>query len=136
MSSTLDLRSGQYQPYRKPNNTTKLLHTHSDHPPVIIAHLSKSINQCLSAIPSHKDTIMKAVQPYQQTLTGGGYKHCLVYKPANRNKDKKCNNRKRNILYYNSSFSKHVATNVGQMFQTAIRKILVHCKHPLHKIFN
>jgi len=42
---------------------------------------------------------------------------------------------RRNIIWFNPPYSKHVATNIGRQFLNIIAKVL-HPKHPLRKIFN
>ena len=47
---TFDLPSGKYWPYRKPNNEPLYIHSKSNHPPSILKHLPKNINDRLSSI--------------------------------------------------------------------------------------
>ena len=41
---TLDLNSGKYMPYSKPNNTPQYVHSKSNHPPGILKNIPESIN--------------------------------------------------------------------------------------------
>ena len=45
---TLNLSSGKYQPYSKPNNIPLYVHSKSNHPPNIIRNIPLSINKRLS----------------------------------------------------------------------------------------
>ena len=47
---TLDLRTGCYKPYTKPNNTPQYLHRDSNHPPSILRNIPGRINRRLSNI--------------------------------------------------------------------------------------
>ena len=42
---TLDLPSGSYKPFMKPNNTPIYVHRDSNHPPCIIRNIPESINR-------------------------------------------------------------------------------------------
>ena len=41
---TLNLNTGTYHPYMKPNNTIRYINTSSNHPPATIANIAKNIN--------------------------------------------------------------------------------------------
>ena len=45
---TLDLRTGSYKPYKKPNDCINYIHKESNHPPAIINNLPKGIELRLS----------------------------------------------------------------------------------------
>ena len=45
---TLDLRTGSYKPYKKPNDCINYVHKESNHPPAIINNLPKGIELRLS----------------------------------------------------------------------------------------
>ncbi len=49
---TLDLRTGTYKPFTKPNNTPLYVHQLSNHPPPIIRNIPDAINRRLSNISS------------------------------------------------------------------------------------
>ena len=68
-----------------------------------------------------------------------GYNYKLEYKPTptdnNNQNNKQKNKRKRNIAWFNSPYSKHVASNIGKQFLN----LLDTCFPPtnkLHKILN
>ena len=50
---TLDLASGTYWPYRKPNDTPLYVNTMSSHPPTVLKQIPHGINKRLSSISSN-----------------------------------------------------------------------------------
>jgi hypothetical protein len=77
---TLNLSTGKYQPYGKPNNIPLYVHTKSNHPPNILRNIPLSINKRLTEISSDEESFQRASQQYQQALQNSGYKHQLKYK--------------------------------------------------------
>ncbi|OOZ57026.1 hypothetical protein, partial [Solemya velum gill symbiont] len=72
---TLDLNSGKYGPYTKPNNTPLYVHSRSNHPPNIIKNIPEAINKRLTEISYDEETFQKAIPIYQDALDRSGYKH-------------------------------------------------------------
>ncbi len=133
----MDLRTGTYKPYTKPNNSLRYVHCESNHPPSVLRNIPESINTRLSNISSNEDIFNEAAPPYQEALKNSGYDYQLKYKPQhpNTNKDPKKRNRKRNITWYNPPFSVTVETNVGKSFLTLLDKCFPP-GHQLHKLLN
>ena len=145
---TLDLRTGSYKPYKKPNDCINYIHKESNHPPAIINNLPKGIEFRLSNNSSDPKLFEEAVKPYNRALKENGHRKELKFttspKPTDRTnhdpKDPRHNEpkkkiRRRNITWFNPPFSKNVATNVGNKFFT----LLSSCFPPnnkLHKIIN
>ena len=71
---TLDLRSGTFMPFMKPNNTPTYVHYRSNHPPSIIRNIPEAINRRLSNISSDEKSFTDAIPPYQAALQKSGYK--------------------------------------------------------------
>ena len=71
---TLDLHTGSYKPYKKPNDTINYIHCQSNHPPSIIKNLPKGIEIRLSNNSANADIFQKAVKPYNN-----GHKEELKY---------------------------------------------------------
>ena len=133
---TLNLTTGKYMPYTKPNCTPLYIHTQSNHPPVIIKNLPESINKRLSDISSDKESFDRAATPYQRALEYSGYNYKLKFQPSTspsntRQKQK----RQRNITWYNPPYSKNVATNIAKTFLQILDEEFPK-NHVLHKIFN
>ena len=104
---TLNLSSGKYQPYSKPNNIQLYIHSKSNHPPNIIRNIPLSINKRLTQIFVWTE--------YQHAIRNSGHNYDLEFNHPSLNKPQsrsKC--RKRNITWYNLPFSKNVKTNIGQ----------------------
>ena len=129
---TLDLNTGQYQPYNKPGNTPSYIHHESNHPPNIIKSVPKSINKRLATISSSHETFSKSTRIYQEALQKSGLIHQLEYQqPTVNNK----NNRKRKIIWFNPPYNRTVMTNIGGKFLKLITKNFPK-NSTLHKIFN
>ena len=62
---TLDLHTGSYKPYKKPNYTISYIHCQSNHPPLIIKNLSKGIEIRLSNNSANADIFQEAAKPYK-----------------------------------------------------------------------
>ncbi len=129
---TLDLRSGSFKPFTKPNNTPKYVHRQSNHPPSILRNIPESINRRLSSISSDKKSFDDAAPPYQEALDKSGYSHQLKYNPET---TKRKRPRHRNIIWFNPPYSANVATNIGHRFLRIVEESFPK-SHVLSKIFN
>ena len=130
---TLDLASGSYKPFMKPNN--KILYVHQESnpppPPALLKNIPKNINKRLTSISSSKKVFNDAIPPYQKALDESGYNHKHTYNPQpTRNR-----NRKRKVIWYNPPWNANVKTNLGRKFINIIHRCFPN-EHPLHKIFN
>lgn len=136
---TMDLRTGIYKPFMKPNNKPLYVHKQSNHPPNIIRNIPESINRRLSSISSNEATFNEAAPEYQSALRNSGYDYKLKYTPTpqppiNQTGSKK-RNRSRNIIWFNPPYSDNVSTNVGRKFLNLVKKCFPP-DHKLHKAFN
>ena len=132
---TLNLSTGKYQPYSKPNNIPLYVHSKSNHPPGILRNIPLSINKRLTEISSDEASFQHASQQYQEALQNSGYKHQLKYQHPLNQKPPRSQNRRRNIIWYNPPFSKNVSNNIGQTFLSIIDDEFP-ANHCLRKIFN
>ena len=157
---TLNLSTGLYQPYQKPNNKINYIHRDCNHPPPIIKNLSKGIAFRLSNNSANFDIFNKAAKPYHATLRTNGHKQQIQYTksdkpdekatkgnhnhttgeintPPNEKRDEKSNKRirKRKIIWFNPPFSVNVATNIGKMFFGLLHSCFP-TNNKLHKILN
>ena len=130
----LNLETGIYKPYMKPNDTPLYVHKESNHPPVILRNIPLSVNNRLSSISANEEVFNQACQPYQAALEKSGYDFKLQFSPPNQN-DKKLTGRQRKISWFNPPFSKHVQTNIGEKFLKLIDKNFP-ASHPLRKVIN
>ena len=130
---TFDLTTGKHKPYRKPNDDPVYLHKHSNHPPSILRQLPTSINKCISTLSSDKQAFDDAVQAYQNTLGHSNFSHKLEYMAQETHKQRR--NRQRNIIWFNSPFSKNAKMNIARSFLNLVDTHFP-VGHKLHKIFN
>ena len=137
---TMDLESGIFKPYMKPNNTPLYIHRLSNHPPSVIKNIPKSVNRRLSSVSSNKEVFVQAAPPYQKALSDSGYNFELKFDPTinnnnNNNNNAPKNKRKRNIIWFLPPFNMNVSTNIGAKFL----KLVDSCfppGHPLRKLYN
>ena len=76
----LDLQTGSYKPFTKPNANTKYVSPQSNHPPSIIANIPEAINTRLCNISSSQEMFEAEVDYYQNALNNAGYNVKLEYK--------------------------------------------------------
>ncbi len=132
---TLDLTSGNYKPYMKPNNKLLYVHRQSNHPPALLKNIPHNINKRLNNISSCKEVFDEAIPPYQKALQESGYDYKLTFNPEVNQKNKRRKNRKRNITWYNPPWNSNVKTCIGKKFLAIIDKCFPP-HHRLNKIFN
>ena len=77
----LDLNSGVYKPFMKPNDTPLYVHKLSNHPKNILTNIPLSVNKRLSCISSNETVFKEAISPYQEALNKTGYQHQLIFDP-------------------------------------------------------
>ena len=75
----LDLPSGSYKPFMKPNNKILYVHHQSNHPPALLNNIPDNINNQLTSISSSQKVFNDAIPLYQKVLDEGCYKHKLTY---------------------------------------------------------
>ena len=135
---TLDLNTGTYKPYRKPNDEILYIHAKSNHPANILKQLPISIETRLSNLSSNPEIFHEASKHYQNILNQSGYDYKLQYKPPNNeneNKSKSSKNRKRSIIWFNPPFSKNVSNNISKYFLLLVQKHFPN-NRKYHKIFS
>ena len=79
---TLDLKNGNFGPYRKPNDVPLYIHRHSNHPPNIIKEVPKIIEGRLNSIASSELEFKRAVPEFQEALKKSGFHEILQFTPA------------------------------------------------------
>ena len=132
---TCDLNLGTYGPYTKPNDKPLYVNKKSNHPAPILKNIPEALNNRLSKISSNEEIFMKAAPKYQEELIKCGYDYKLKYNPQINNSKSKNRSRKRNISWFNPSFSLNVSKNVAACFLKFIDDSFPE-DHPLRKIFN
>ena len=129
---TLNLNTGKYYPYRKPNDTPLYVCKKSNHPPSIIKQLPKMINRRLCDISYDQEEFDKSAPMYQKALKESGFSHQLEYTPPQTPGAKR---NRRKTIWFNPPFCKSVKTKVGSYFLKLIDKHFPK-HHQLHKLFN
>ena len=129
------MNSGNYKPYRIPNDEILSIHAKSNHPANILKQLPISIETRLSNLSCNSEIFHEASKCYQNILNQSGYDYKLQYKPSNNENEKSSKNCKRNIIWFNPPFSKNVSNNIGKYFLLLIQKFFPN-NHKYHKIFN
>ena len=111
------------------------ININSNHPRNIIKQLPKTINKRINEISSNEEVFNKSAKFYNDALKASGYDERLSYAPKTDNKETKCKkNRKRNVIWFNPSYSVSVKTNIGRKFLNLINKHFQ--DHRYKNIFN
>ena len=116
---TFYLCTGEYQLYKKPNNTPTYINVNSNHRPNIIKALPDNISKRINNISSDKGTFNNAAPSYNDVLSASGYKDNLTYQ-QDLTPSKKV--RQRKIIWFNPPYSMNVETNIGKTFLKLIDK--------------
>ena len=128
---TLDLESGKFFPYRKPNDLPVYVNAHSNHPPPIRKQLPAMINRRISEISCDAEEFNKAKPMYEDALQKSGYSTTLNYEVPTQKRV----NRKRKTIWFNPPYSENVRTNVGRDFLKLLEKHFPP-NHKFRKLFN
>jgi hypothetical protein len=129
----MNLDSGKYCPYRKPNDQPLYINTQSNHPPMIIKKIPEMIGRRISDISCNEEEFEKAKGMYEEALTNSGHKGQLEYQD-NTNRTKK-RQRSRKVIWFNPPYSSNVTTNIGRKFFQLIEKHFP-VGNRMHKLFN
>ena len=81
LNITLDLNTGTYKPYHKPNDETLCIHAKSNHPANILKQLPISIETRLSNLSSNREIFHETSKHYQNILNQSGYDYKPQCKP-------------------------------------------------------
>ena len=65
---TLDLKTNEIGPYRKPNDNPRYVHAQSNHPPQIIKNFTDNIEKRLNSISSNEKVFNSAKPMYERAL--------------------------------------------------------------------
>ena len=131
---TLDLNTGLYKPFLKPNDVPIYVNKNSNHPPKILKNIPAAVNRRLSNISANENVFKEAIPPYQNALKSAGYDFEMKYEPREARNTNKSNG-KRQILYFTPPYSVNCKTKVGATFLRLVDTCFPSF-HPLHKIFN
>ena len=123
---TLNLTTGKYQPYNKPDNNPLYINILSNHPPNIIKNLPGNISKRINNLSADETTFNKSKEKdlYNNTLDEDGFEHKIAFQKQQNTSTVANNtkNRKRNIIWFNPPFSLNVSTNIGKKFFSLLGK--------------
>ena len=105
---TLNLHTGKFWPYRKPNDVPLYVNSKSNHPPCIIKHLPSSINSRVSSVSCDSESFNNAKPLYEDALKKSGYTGDMSYTPKDTNSSPSKRKRKRNIIWFNPPFNANI----------------------------
>ena len=134
---SMDLNSGTYQPYLKPNSTPVYINVNSNHPPQIIKNIQPSVNKRLCSISCSQEVFQDALPAYQDALSASGHTAPLLYTATFEEKkgDRKRRKRERKIILFTPPYSKSVQTNIARQFLKLVARHFPEGSS-LHKLFN
>ena len=116
---TLDLFTGKYFPYRKPNDSPLYVNASSNHPPNILEQVPTMVNTRLSSLPINEDEFNKAKPLYEKSRKSSGFYKNLKLESIQK---KLSRNRKRKVVWFNPQYNAEVKTNIGKVFLKLVRK--------------
>ena len=130
---TMNLETGRFWPFRKPNDQPLYIHRLSNHPPTIKKQLPSMLAKRLSELSYDRSEFEKATPIYKEAMLKSGYQQQLEHFDKTKTKKKKL--RKRNVIWFNPPYSDNVETNIGKKFLQLLTKHFPP-NHRLHKICN
>ena len=134
---TLNLDTGKYYPFRKPNDHPLYINKESNHPPTIIKNLPASISRRVSDISYDEEIFRNSAPYYENALKSSGYAENLSYETTSGGTPLPSNkkSRQRRIIWFNPPYSQNIQTNIGGTFLRLIAKHFPP-RSKLSKIFN
>ena len=132
---TLDLTTGKYKPYNKPDNIPLYINIKSNHPPNIIKNLPENISRRINKLSSDKSIVENSKDPYNSALSNSGFKDKIKLNPDYKRNISKNKKRKRKIIWFNPPYSSNISTSIGKSFLRILDRDFPE-SHKLHKIFN
>ena len=115
LDATLSIKDGKFWPYAKPNNTTKYVHTQSNHPRHVTKQIPDGVNKRLCELSCDKEHFDRVKPEFEKALKESGHKAKLSFDDSeNAVRGKKCRSRK--VIWYTSPFNSELKTNLGKEF--------------------
>ena len=133
---TLNLRSNNFSPYRKPNSSISYIHHGSNHPPHVKRALPRMIQRRLTSLSKDKSTFEQHKADYEDALKKSGYRdfHLSYATPDDQQKPKN-RRRRRKAIFFNAPFCLSVKTKIGKEFFRIVDRHFTK-SHPYYAIFN
>ena len=134
---TLNLTTGKYQLYNKPDNNPLYINILSNHPPNIIKNLPGNISKRINTLSADETIFNKSKDLYNNALAETRFKHKIKFQKQQSTSTVTNNtkNRKKKIIWFNPPFSVNVSTNIGKKLFSLLGKHFPKT-HQLHKFFN
>ena len=112
---TLNLNSGQYSPYMKPNNTQAQVHQREFESLANRSQEHPSRNKYVPIKIIIKRRNFQQLSPYQpkSAIDNSGFSYKLHYERPSQPKVNK-RTRKRNIIWFNPQYDQSIKTNIGR----------------------
>ena len=76
---TLNLKTGKYQPYKKPDNNPLYINIVSNHPPNIIKNLPSNVSKRTNNLSADETTFNKSKDVYNTALAESEFKHEITF---------------------------------------------------------
>ena len=111
----MNLDTGTYRPYRKPDNKLAYINRKSKHPPTMIKEVPKAIAKQISDTSSSELVFNYSIPVYSDALRKCGFHDNITFIPKTTNT--KTNNKKTckcKIIWFNPPYCLSVKTNVGK----------------------
>ena len=118
----MNLDTGTYRPYRKPDNKLAYINRKSNHPPTMIKEVPKAIAKRISDISSSELVFNHSIPVYSDALRKCGFHDNITFIPKATNT--KTNNKKTckcKIIWLNPPYCLSVKTNVGRYLQNSLK---------------
>ena len=129
----LDLNSGSFKPYRKPNDKPIYINVKSNHPTCIKRDLPGMVEKRLNDLSSSKELFESEKGQYQEALKDSGFKETIHF--TNNINIQTNRSRKRNVLWFNPPYNLSVSTNIGKDFLKLLDKHFPPTSN-MHQYFN
>ena len=129
---TMDLVSGKYWPYRKPNSDLRYIHVQSNHPPAVTKHIPVSITNRISSLSCNQEEFDRAMPAYKEALEKSGHHPTMTPTTTTRGGKRQ---RSRKVIWFNPPYNQNVTTNVASRFLQLVSKHFPK-NHRYNKLFN
>ena len=77
---TLNLTTGKYQPYNKPDNNPLYINILSNYPPNTIKNLPDNISKRINNLSANETTFNKSKDLYNNALVESRFEHKIIFK--------------------------------------------------------
>ena len=124
--------NGTYRPSRKPNDNSIYININSNHPLSTKKRIPKSISKRISKFSSNKEIFNNNIRTHSDALKICQFQEKPIFIPETPSDPHAKEKRKyrRNIVWFNSSYSMHIKTNICKAFLNLLHKQSPTPPHP------